>query len=90
MHEAFTKVGLTNEESREVKRCQRRAGQGVKSSCAKVQWQECTKHHVWSGVDIVQGFAEDGGKGGWGQLTKGQSSRLWCLDKRPWGAMEGL
>lgn len=62
MHEAFTKVGLTNEESREVKRSQRRAGQGVKSSCAKVQWQECTKHHVWSGVDIVQGFAEDGGR----------------------------
>lgn len=52
------------EESGEVKRCQGRAGQVVKSSCAKAQWQESTKHHVWSGVDIVQEFAEAGGKGG--------------------------
>lgn len=49
-------------ESREVKSCQRKASQGVKSSCAKAQWQESTKHHVWSGVDIVQGFAEDKGR----------------------------
>lgn len=66
-------------ESREVKRCQGRAGQAVKSSCAKAQWQESTKHHVWSGVGIVWEFAEDGGKGG-GAVHKGPEFQAKVLE----------